>query len=257
MLPRPTLRYHPDGHPVLSHREIENYAEALLKDHFPARLTVPSPLTAPDLITLVHDQDGVTVERAELGSDGIRKRLGRMYLKRKHIVLDDILFTERQISLPFVTAHEVAHWLLHRDCSITSIKEREQFPDDGEDAEEIDKSVLGWSALHWLEWQASKLAGALLIPRAAAHNTIIGLQNNMGIALNRGIIFQNPTPESRAESEEQIEWVAKLFDVSKTVTRIRLADLGMYQRQVDEPVRIGRAHNPFASVTTLLGSKKR
>lgn len=257
MLPRPKLRYHPDGHPVLSQREIEDYAELLLKTYFPSNMVVPRPMTAGALMVLANEQDGVVTEPGDLGSEGIRKRLGRMYLKRKVVILDHVLFAERQISLPFVMAHEFAHWLLHRDCSITIIKGREQFPDDGDETEGIDKSILGWSAIDWLEWQASKLAGALLIPRLAAYNSIVGLQREMGITVRHGIIYENPTPESRAESEEQIERIAKFFDVSKTVTRIRLADLGMYQQQVNEPARTGKTHNPFTSVTTLMGSLSR
>lgn len=256
MLTRPNLRYLSDGHPILSQREIEAYAETLLKTHFPSRLAVPKPLTAAELMTLVRDQDGVVTERDDLGSEGHRKRLGRMYLKRKIIVLDHVLFGERQISLPFVMAHEVSHWLLHRDCNITAIKEREQFPDDDDETEDIDKSLQGWTALQWLEWQASKLAGALLIPRLAAHLTLVGLQKDMGFSESRlGVIYENSSAEGRAESAEQIEWVAKLFDVSKTVTRIRLSNLGLYRKQDGEPSRVGKAHNPFGSLTALIGSR--
>ncbi len=256
MLTRPNLRYLPDGHPILSQREIEDYAETLLEAHFPLRLAMPMPLKAGDLMTLVNDQDGVVTTRDDLGSKGHRKRLGRMYLKRKTVVLDHVLFGERQISLPFVMAHEVAHWLLHRDCDITAIKEREQFPDDDDETEDIDKSAQGWTALQWLEWQASKLAGALLIPRLAAHNTLVGLQKDMGFSQNRlGAIFENSSTEGRAESAEQIEWIAKLFDVSKTVTRIRLSNLGMYKKQDGEPCRVGKAHNPFSSLSALIGSR--
>lgn len=256
MLLRPNLRYLPDGHPILSQREIEVYAETLLKAHFPSRLAVPNPLKAGDLITLIYDQDGVVTERDDLGSEGVRKRLGRMYLKRKIIVLDHVLFGERQISLPFVMAHEVAHWLLHRDCDITAIKEREQFPDDDDETEDLDKSVQGWSALQWLEWQASKLAGALLIPRLAVRNTLVSVQKEMGFSQNRlGVIYENSSTEGRAESLEQIERIAKLFDVSKTVTRIRLSTLGMYRKQDSDPNRMGKAHNPFNSLTALLGSR--
>lgn len=153
-------------------------------------------------------------------------------------------------------AHEVAHWLLHRDCDISAIKEREQFPDDDDETEDIDKSVQGWTALQWLEWQASKLAGALLIPRLAAHNTLVGLQKEMGFSQNRlGAIFENSSTEGRAESAEQIEVIAKLFDVSKTVTRIRLSNLGIYKKQDAEPSRVGKAHNPFKSMSALIGSR--
>jgi len=134
-------------------------------------------------------------------------------------------------------AHEFAHWLLHRDCSIHATREKEQLPDDGDDAEDIDQSVLGWSGLEWLEWQASKLAAALLIPSVAVRIAILPMQRDMGIVLNQGIIFENPTPGNRLECEEQIARVAKSFDVSKTVTRFRLLNLGFYprRRQIAKP----------------------
>ncbi len=253
MLPRPKLEYHPDGHPVLSRGEIESHAETLLKLHFPDNLIVPTPLKAVDLIKLIEREDGVTMEVKDLGSESRRKRLGRMYLKKKIIVLDQVLFGERQVSLPFVMAHEFAHWLLHRDCSITAIKDREQFPDDGDESEGIDKFILGWSATDWLEWQASKLAACLLMPKVATQNTLAGVQREMDIPVRRGIIYENLTPQGRAESDEQITWVAKLFDVSKTVARIRLADLGMYEQQEKKIERVGKAHNPFTSINPLWG----
>jgi Zn-dependent peptidase ImmA (M78 family) len=247
MISRPKLSYHPDGHPVLSRAQIDDYAEALLSAHFPDQLCKPSPINPAELITLAHDSDGVTTIPQDLGHDGGRKRLGRTYLKRKVIALDLVLFQERQVSLPFVMAHELGHWLLHRDCPVNSIKQQEQLPDDNEDIETFEEPDLIWTPLRWLEWQANTFAAALLVPRKAAIRAIWSVQSDLGIATQKGIVYENATPMGQCETEDQLDRIAKLFNISKTLTRIRLRKLNLYQRQKDEPLRRGTAHNPFSS----------
>ena len=248
MLRRPNLQYHPSGHPILSARAIEEYAEGFLAEYFPSHLPGPSPLRAAALISLVGDQDGVRTADDDLGLEGLRKCLGRMYLKRKLIVLDRVLFAERQISLPFVMAHEFAHWLLHRDCEIAAIKLQEKFPDDSDEAENPDKLDSGWTSLQFIEWQASKFAAALLIPKMAAIRAIYSVQTDLSIPLRKGVIYENTTAGGRAESEQQLELVAKIFEVSKTVTRIRLADLSLYHQQTPKSRPASGPGNHFSQL---------
>jgi Zn-dependent peptidase ImmA (M78 family) len=231
MLKRPHLDYHPNGHPVLSRQQIDAYAVQFLTAYFPNNLRNPSILSPVALLTKAHDEDGLNTTILDLGHESMKKRLGRIIPAKKLIILDPCLHEERHISLPFVVAHEVAHWLLHRDCKIAAIRAGESFPDDDEQTEQIDAADIGWTSLQWIEWQANKLAAALLIPKEPAIQAIYSLETELGINTQKGIIYENPTPGSRIETYTLLDRIAALFGVSKTVTRIRLTDLQLFQKQ--------------------------
>ena len=149
---------------------------------------------------------------------------------------------------------KLAHWLLHRDCSIAVIKQKDEFPGDGEEVEDADKSAVGWTSLQFIEWQASKLGAALLIPKIAAIHSIYSIQIGLSVPLRQGVIYENKEPEGRAESDRHLGLVAQEFGVSKTVARIRLTDLSLYHQQQQRPYRTGRAENPFLSIGRDFGS---
>jgi hypothetical protein len=203
------------------------------------------PLPPAEVLELLNREDGVMTQRQDLGWVGAKKRLGRMYLKRKIVVLDDVLFGERQISLPFVVCHELGHWLLHRECNISAMKERELFPEDDEYAEEFSSSVdPAWSSLDFIEWQASTFAAAVLLPFAAACAAILEVQEQLGIAMLKGVIYENVTPEGKALADQQVKAVAERFDVSQMATRIRLKNCKLYHEQAPQLRRpVG---DPFA-----------
>ncbi|HTB79403.1 MAG TPA: ImmA/IrrE family metallo-endopeptidase [Opitutaceae bacterium] len=252
MLKRPQLKYHPGGHPVLSKEDIDAYAMQFLKAYFASNVCNPSKLSATELLELVREQDGVTYTINDLGHESLRKLLGRIYPTKKHILLDTCLTQDRVISFPFVAAHEVAHWLLHRDCDITAIRAQESFPDDHDETEKIDTFEITWTSLQRIEWQANKLAAAFLIPKKAAIHAIYALQTEFGINTRKGIIYKNASPAGSIETYAQIEKVAATFGVSNTVTRIRLKDLGLYHEQSPNMQRPDRtARNPFSSVDDM------
>lgn len=253
MLKRPSLSYHHNGHPVLSRSQIDLFATEFLAAYFPSNNIHPSRLSANDLFDLVERHDGVTHAIDDLGHDSLLKILGRIFLAKKHIILDSSLIGDRAISLPFVAAHEVAHWLLHRDCDIAAIRSNENLPDDDEETEQIDASLTTWTSLEWIEWQANKLAAALLIPTRAAINAIYALQGDMAINTRKGIIYKNSGVQGSIETHAQIIKIAALFGVSNTVARIRLKDLGLYHEQVPSKQQPDRMpQNPFSSIRALI-----
>lgn len=208
------------------------------------------PLRSDELLALVNNEDGVKNSIQDLGYQDVRKRLGRMYLKEKEIVLDTCLFAERKVSLPFVTAHEFAHWVLHRDCAIAAIRAKKSFPEDG--TEEAEFSNLRWTSLQWIEWQASKLVAAMLIPKAAAIIAIWTVQSELAINTRKGLLYENSNLSGRVETMAQLSRVSEMFGVSKTVAKIRLRDIGLYHQQTPSEIRTNRsARNPFGTFLEL------
>ena len=118
--------------------------ESLLRLHFQAQLRIPSRLSPAELLELVHKEDGAGSTTSDLGFEALRKRLGRMYLRKELIVLDRCLFEERQISLPFVVAHEVAH------CDM---EQPNHFPSDGN----FKLHRTGSDRIHWSDSNESEI----------------------------------------------------------------------------------------------------
>lgn len=121
---------------------------------------------------------------------------------------------------------------------------RDQTRDQLEDDEPIADSILGWSALEWLEWQANKLAGIILMPASAILLAIEKVQNQEGIVRQRGRIFQNHSQQGKLEASRHLALVANEFQVSKTVAKIRLSDLQLFEIQPSPP-----KPNPLEGIT--------
>ena len=82
MLKRPRLDYHPAGHPVLSKAPIDTYAAEFIGDYFPFYVRNPGQLPIIELLELLHSEDGVSCNVAELGEEGSRKVLGRIFPRK-------------------------------------------------------------------------------------------------------------------------------------------------------------------------------
>lgn len=232
MIVRPTFTVRSDGQPQLSQEQLERFAEQFLTRYFPSCLASPTKLRATDLLQLFQTEDGGSFSFADLGQEFGRKRLGRLYPKRKHILLDSCLCRERDVSLPFVTAHEFAHWLLHRDCPLKELREAESFPDDDAERESMNHPRWSRGPLEWIEWQANALASAILVPRQQAAIAVLNVNaTHFPTHRQQHLIFKNLTPAGRGEADIKLGVVAEAFGVSKTVTRIRLSRLGLYQEQ--------------------------
>lgn len=233
MILRPELRFHRAGNPILSFRAIEAYSLAFLNRWFPKNLTNPAILSPVDLLNLLKSEDAVGYSFAELGEFEGRKRLGRMNFTRKLITLDPCLLDSRKISLAFVAAHEAAHWLLHRDVSVGRIRSAEATFDDDESREQQGHPGFSRSPMEWIEWQASTLAAALLIPSTTAPVSIAEI-HEVEIPTRRAplVIYCNTSPEGRTETSIKLGIFGAKYGVSKTVAKIRLKRLGLYVEQL-------------------------
>lgn len=230
MILRPGLRYHPRGHPVLSRRDLDKYADEFTLKYFPERRITPSFQNSGGLLKLLKDEDDVACIFSDLGTYNGGKILGQIQPKRKVVSLDESLLDNRQISFPFVAAHEFAHWVLHRDCDLIKIRASDSFPSDDEQTETRPAPKNTRPSMDWIEWQANYLAASILIPPIAAVNCIIDIHTNE-LPTNRQIrrIYKNLNQP--AEAEHALSLVAQRFGVSKTVMRIRLKAIGLYEEQ--------------------------
>jgi Zn-dependent peptidase ImmA (M78 family) len=232
MIPRPTFDLHPAGHPVLSHAHIDVFASYFIKRYFLRSLNVPKAIKATELMNLSSKEDGLRFEFTDLGTYEGHQRLGRLYIKRKLVLLDNCMRGTRAISLPFVVAHEVAHWILHRDCSIATIRENSAMPDDDDATTEAITLPIDRTPLQWVEWQASALAAAMLIPEVAANLAVNRVHKQIFQTIRQpDVIYNNMTPGNVLEASTKLGLVADMFCVSKTVATIRLKHLKLYEEQ--------------------------
>lgn len=232
MFPKATIELHPAGHPVLSHPYLDKFALVFLRRYFEKHVQRPTVLSANDLIEVAKREEGLKFEFTDLGSLDGRKRLGSTYLKGRLILLDNCLLDTRRVSLPFVTAHEIAHWILHRGCAIKDLRNKDAMPDDDVSMDNPPVPVFERTPLQWIEWQASALAAAILIPEEAAKLAVRAAhRSQFQTRRQNGLIYNNGSPSAVLEADVKLGLVAEMFGVSKTVTRIRLKHLELYEEQ--------------------------
>ncbi|MBE6991592.1 MAG: ImmA/IrrE family metallo-endopeptidase [Ruminococcaceae bacterium] len=134
-----------------------------------------------------------------------------------------MLMPDPSLRQRFTLAHEISHWLLHRDvfgygrqalrclCRETAL-----FGDFSPKTQE-----------DWLEWQANAMASCLLMPVAAFCRAVYDA--NPHFSARPYLVEGIETPSC----ERTVEHICRTFDVSRTAARIRLRQLGFFRSSAD------------------------
>ncbi len=227
-----------DGMYILRSDDFDDIASRFLGEYAPQNLHTPQPL---DIDYIINDCLFLDIKQAHIELNG--NILGLIAFEDVDVLCSDLMYREQTLSLSagsilleydlfsskeaprlkFTKTHEVAHWICHR--SYHSLDNRpfecRTAPyiacrrDNIEMADPFSKSVSNWE-----EWQANRLAGSLLMPKANFVDVAKCAMSNHDIR----------NTESRSDTRKiyaVIEDISKVFCVSKTAVKVRLMQVGM------------------------------
>ena len=123
----------------------------------------------------------------------------------------------------FTLFHEISHFFLHKDILVN--KNIYDCFSDSEFNFIQSRYVLN-NPKNWIEWQANYLASCLLLPEKNLKKIILEWQTKEGIR-NKGTIFLDKQKVNKKSFAEITDIACKHFEVSKTVLKYRLIELGI------------------------------
>lgn len=232
-----------NGMYCLKNGDFDAIASMVLGEYLPEALEKPQPVNIDYLIEDCFYLDvkkvHITLEGHILGmmvfGDTKWEYYDRLYrpvveeLKESTMMIDLSLSGDKNLPRErFTKAHETSHWICHRslhsydklpyefrrssaiacrDASIERYKYSEEFKRSESD---------------WEEWQADRLAAALLMPKDPFVKVSQTVIDNCGI--RNGILVKGYNTEA---SKRAISTISKFFMVSRKATQIRMSQLGL------------------------------
>ena len=240
----PRLTCNKRGVPILSHEDIEFYAEQFIREYEPGILKNPKPV---DVEGFTEFYLGLTPEYNNLTHCGLI--LGRMVFndsrkvpiydaqnrvadyisaERGTVMVDNLLLNDEH-RLRSTMGHEAGHWIFHQpyfyvdpfqmtlfdtfDKTSTACR---KFDIEGGDCSEGTRRTLVTDH-DWLEHQAKYFSAALLMPREAMKVACGNPQMRVGI------MREFPGYEENVLAEH----VSDIFNVSVESAKIRIRQLGL------------------------------
>ncbi|MBQ9120896.1 MAG: ImmA/IrrE family metallo-endopeptidase [Clostridia bacterium] len=234
---------YPNGMYCLGNDDFDTIASMVLGEYLPEALKKPQPV---DIDYLIEECFYLEVKKAHITLDG--HILGmmvfedtkweyydRLYrpvveeLKESTMMIDLSLSGDKNLPRErFTKAHEMSHWICHRSlhsydklpyefrrspaiaCRGTNI-ERYRY------GEEFQRSESDWE-----EWQADRLAAALLMPKEPFIYISRAVIDNCGIG--NSVLVKGYYTEA---SKRVISIISKFFMVSRKAAQIRMSQLGL------------------------------
>lgn len=230
------------GIPVLDALDLEGLAERFLQHLAPSVLVAPQFTPLADIMTRLHSMGYLTFDlNARLGlSPKGHKYLGCYNVERKRISIDASL-SDADPRFPFTVAHELAHFYLHSAVKLAALVGARGVEILDSTRDLVVHRVEAATPRSLIEWQANRFAAAVLIPRATLREAVTGLQKEMGITRNLGLVWVDQQPQSRRDYRETAARLTLLYRTSRAVVRYRLAELGISREFSAKgwPVQVG------------------
>ncbi|WP_343487273.1 ImmA/IrrE family metallo-endopeptidase [Allomuricauda sp. d1] len=206
----------------LSADQIENIAVSFLND-FDSTITenfLRTPIQ--ELIKYLEEKKSLKIDsKSFLTDDTGKELLGYFDLKNNTIFISNEV--KNTIRFPFVLAHEIGHFALHRN-----LKTNQFVYDNFKDSEYslfVQKHKLR-NDKNWIEWQANCFASCLLMPKQTLITRLVAIQLEKGIS-KQGRIYLDNQPVNREDYRYIVKQLASFFGVSKTNVEYRLESLGL------------------------------
>jgi Zn-dependent peptidase ImmA (M78 family) len=220
------IRYDNVGIPIISRDGIEVWAEKFISYFDKSCLDQPRPTPLGSICTSLRENYSVNfVFGADLGTtaEGYQYR-GRFHIPSKTIYIDKSLeYGDRRFN--FTLAHEIAHFVMHKNISLAALKiEGSEISDTKRNL--ILDHVHSENPREWLEWQANKFASSLLLPRLTLPAVVVDIQRKLGIT-RLGKIYLDRQPTNISMYNTIISTLVELYETSKTSVKLRLKELGM------------------------------
>ena len=161
----------------------------------------------------------------DLGYSPRRKRiLGRFDFKPQQILIDRVLPHDSP-RFRWTVSHEIGHLVLHRNLDPRLIsRTKPEFIDTRAELRFLRTAMK--SELAWIEWQANQFAASMLLPRPILYSALSDVQKQLEIP-RPGWIYLDDTRHNLIAYVSTLRLLAERLNVSKTMLRIRLLNLGI------------------------------
>lgn len=237
-----------NGVPILSKKEIEEYAEAIIKDYNPAFIKEPTPFNidyfAEFYLGLNMDYVDLSNDHSIIGMmvfndcfipiyDAQNNNKKYIPVKEGTIIIDNSLLAENYLRRGrFTIGHESSHWILHRQIyNYTKDQICINFGDKqstikclNRDVEDIAQKKSFLTDIDWIEWQADYMSSALLMPKCPFDMAVQQVLKKSGI--KQGYIIKGMDHDLDIFIYNLTTLLADTFDVSIKAASIRLEKLG-------------------------------
>lgn len=229
----PNFRTNRANVPILSKNQLDDIGEGLVADFCPQALESPMEIDVDRFITryLGLEQDFQYLSHCGLYlgmtvfNDTNRVRIFNPQLNRAEylsvragtVIIDNSLLNDNQEHrYRFTAGHEAAHGILHPGYFAYNPDQLSMFGDDYvpmvqcrvDFTKGVKKPVTRWTDKDWMEWQANRLASAILMPKSMV------------------LRVAHEAEDRRSSANAGLEAVVATFNVSNEAAAIRLKELG-------------------------------
>ena len=242
-----------NGVPILRRTKIDDIGERLAADFCPAALRTPQPLDvdlfAEQYLGLTQDFQLLSHCGVYLGMmvfndtdqiavyDPVAEKPKFISAKAGTVIIDNTLLEEsREHRYRFTMGHEgPGHAFLHQEYFTKDPNQLKLLPSSS--VAQIPcraitfESQKGspnnrWTDREWMEWQANAMASAFLMPETMVRKAAGELQQEMGTHFCK----QHKSTFAYAAAER----VSRVFNVSYQAASIRLKNLGIIEKPIDQ-----------------------
>jgi Zn-dependent peptidase ImmA (M78 family) len=228
------FKFDENGVPVLSAKDIEGFASEVLNWFDDDLLSTPKKVSILKIIDKFSiEYDVRLIPNIDLGeTEAGDQILGKCLPNKRTIYISSILLDE-DIRLPFTTAHELGHLLLHRGLRLKGSIDPNIIEDTERDLNTGKKKLK--TPRDFLEWQAKCFAANLLLPKKSFCKAFVDIQNKMGIRRNVGSIYINSASSILIFGEIRYH-LASIFGVSESCVEYRLDNLNIIVDERDKNI---------------------
>ena len=171
-------------------------------------------LNIDNLLTYLKKNSNIHYQEKNLGGIDNHKILGLMVPQENSIYIDPILNNNYTMKR-FTQAHEIAHWVLHKDLNLSDY-------DLSDTKDKLNQSRTLSTTYDWVEWQANTFASFLLIPEKRFINAFKNALNLLQIS--KSIHELEPFQQHKIQ-----KICAHTFQVSQTV-------IGIYYQHIKSKI---------------------
>lgn len=245
-----SYRKRSNGMPILSMKEIDGFAEAILTDFNAFLLNEPTPVDMESFIEfylgLTMDYQDLSHNRSILGMtvfsdcrlpvfDKENGTVKIIPVQEKTVLIDNSLLEDGQEPrCRFTLGHEAAHWILHRHRYLVNKDQTTLFNIPASqplvkcrqaDGEQDNRRKVLATDYDWMEWQADYMSSALLMPKPTFQKTARFVLRRAGV--KEGYLTKGVSNELDAIAEYLPRKMAEVFHVSLQAAKIRCDKLGL------------------------------
>jgi Zn-dependent peptidase ImmA (M78 family) len=210
-----------EGLEFLSKKIISDLTVQLLDEFDPLMVRHGLPLGMERFISFLNETYGLRFVTTKMFTKK-RAGLNGYYDQKKRTIHINPELEDTNL-FAFVCAHEIAHFFLHKNLSISQFRYDNQ---ENSKYDPISRKFLLEKEKHWIEWQANYFASCLLMPQRSLLWQLVKWQEKEGIS-KKGFIWLDEQPCNIRDYKVAITQMAYIFLVSRTILEFRMADLNL------------------------------